>query len=168
MLGNRNASNLGVSDIPEGEERTGQKNIWRNNGWHFPKFLVKDKVLPDSSGEDTFSLLECVCVCVCVRARVCTHLQTHLSVCDPPLDCSLPGSSVHGIFQARILEWIDISSMLQGVFPTQGSKPHLWHWQVDSLPLSHLGSSPYQITASYFNLTNTHVGSTCGRSSSKP
>ena len=27
-----------------------------------------------------------------------------------PLDCSLPGSSVHGIFQARILEWVAISS----------------------------------------------------------
>ena len=25
-----------------------------------------------------------------------------------PMDCSLPGSSVHGILQARILEWIDI------------------------------------------------------------
>ena len=27
-----------------------------------------------------------------------------------PLDCSLPGSSVHGIFQARILEWVAIVS----------------------------------------------------------
>ena len=26
-----------------------------------------------------------------------------------PMDCSLPGSSVHGIFQARVLEWIAIS-----------------------------------------------------------
>ena len=26
-----------------------------------------------------------------------------------PVDCSLPGSSVHGIFQARILEWVAIS-----------------------------------------------------------
>ena len=25
------------------------------------------------------------------------------------MDCSLPGSSVHGIFQARVLEWVDIS-----------------------------------------------------------
>ena len=27
-----------------------------------------------------------------------------------PMDCSLPGSSVHGIFQARVLEWVAISS----------------------------------------------------------
>ena len=34
--------------------------------------------------------------------------------CDP-MDCSLPGSSVHGIFQARILEWgaIDLNLALQ-------------------------------------------------------
>ena len=31
-----------------------------------------------------------------------------LTLCNP-MDCSLPGSSVHGIFQARVLEWIAIS-----------------------------------------------------------
>ena len=41
------------------------------------------------------------CVCVCV--------QSCLTLCNP-MDCSLPGSSVHGIFQARIVEWIAISS----------------------------------------------------------
>ena len=35
--------------------------------------------------------------------------QNVKSLCDP-VDCSLPGSSVHGIFQARILEWVAISS----------------------------------------------------------
>ena len=30
--------------------------------------------------------------------------------------------------------------LLQGIFPTQGWNPHLLHWQVDSLPLSHQGS----------------------------
>ena len=34
--------------------------------------------------------------------------QSCLTLCHP-MDCSLPGSSVHGIFQARILEWIVIS-----------------------------------------------------------
>ena len=35
--------------------------------------------------------------------------------------------------------------LFQGIFPTQGWNPHLWHllhWQVESLPLSHLGSPP--------------------------
>ena len=35
-------------------------------------------------------------------------IQSCPTLCDP-IDCSLPGSSVHGIFQARVLEWIAIS-----------------------------------------------------------
>ena len=34
--------------------------------------------------------------------------QSCLTLCDP-VDCNLPGSSVHGIFQAMVLEWIAIS-----------------------------------------------------------
>ena len=34
-------------------------------------------------------------------------LQSGPTLCDP-MDCSLPGSSVHGILQARILEWVVI------------------------------------------------------------
>ena len=34
--------------------------------------------------------------------------QSCLTLCDP-MDCSLPGSSVHGIFQARVLGWVAIS-----------------------------------------------------------
>ena len=34
--------------------------------------------------------------------------QLCLTLCDP-MDCSLPGSSVHGIFQARVLEWVAIA-----------------------------------------------------------
>ena len=40
---------------------------------------------------------------ICVCALPC------LTLCNP-IDCSPPGSSVHGIFQARILEWVAISS----------------------------------------------------------
>ena len=42
--------------------------------------------------------------------------QSCLTLSDP-MDCSLPGSSVHGIFQARVLEWVAIAfsdSMLYG------------------------------------------------------
>ena len=35
--------------------------------------------------------------------------QTCLTLCDP-IDSSPPGSSVHGIFQARVLEWVAVSS----------------------------------------------------------
>ena len=62
--------------------------------------------------------------------------QLCLTLCNP-MDCSLPGSSVHGVSQASILESVAIS-FLQGNVPTQGLNPCLLcllHWQVGSLPL---------------------------------
>ena len=56
-----------------------------------------------------------------------------------PWTVAQPASSVYGIFQARILEWVALSHSTE-IFPTQGSNLHLLHWQVDSLSLSHLGS----------------------------
>ena len=65
------------------------------------------------------------------------------TLCDP-MDCSLLGSSVHGIFQARVLEWVAISFSRGSSLCLQRSKVCLLsvlYWQVDFLPLSHLGSS---------------------------
>ena len=67
-------------------------------------------------------------VCMCA-----TSLQSCLTLCN----CSPPGSSVHGILLARILEWVAMP-LLQGTFLTQGLNPHLLcplPWQVGSLPL---------------------------------
>ena len=64
-----------------------------------------------------------MCVCACSVAQLC------LTLCDP-MDCSLPGSSVQRIFQARILEWITISS--SGDLPNSGKVPcllQLLHWR---------------------------------------
>ena len=47
----------------------------------------------------------CVCVCVCVCVLVTQLCPT---LCDP-VNCNSPGSSVQGILQARILEWVTIS-----------------------------------------------------------
>ena len=55
-------------------------------GWKFPRQLV------------------CLCVCACVLS--CSVMSTLCS----PTDYNLPGSSVHRISQARILEWVAISS----------------------------------------------------------
>ena len=68
----------------------------------------------------------------CLVAKLC------LTLCDP-MGCSLPGSSIHGISQARILEWVVIF-LLHGIFSSQGANLHLLRWQADSLPLSHQGS----------------------------
>ena len=61
-----------------------------------------------------------ICICMakslfCPPETIATLLidyvlvtQSSPTLCDP-MDCSLPGSSVRGVFQARILEWIAIS-----------------------------------------------------------
>ena len=50
----------------------------------------------------------CVCVCVCILFQfmyICMLVaQSCLTLCDS-MDCSQPRSSVHGILQARMLEW---------------------------------------------------------------
>ena len=56
----------------------------------------------DSNSESHTVTRVCVCVCVCSVAQLC------LTLCDPTV-CSLPGSSIHGISQARTLEWVVIS-----------------------------------------------------------
>ena len=44
----------------------------------------------------------------CMDVYVCLGCKSCLTLCES-MDCSLPGSSVRGIFQARILEWVAIS-----------------------------------------------------------
>ena len=49
-------------------------------------------------------------VATMVKARIFIALvaQSRLTLCDP-VDCTPPGSSAHGISQARVLEWVAIS-----------------------------------------------------------
>ena len=64
--------------------------------------------------------------------------QLRPTLCDS-VNRSPSGLSVHA--QARVLEWVAISFLLQGIFLTQGSDPSLLlllNWQADSLPLHHL------------------------------
>ena len=72
--------------------------------------------------------------CVCVYTQLC------LTLCDP-MDCSPPGSSVHGVSQARILERLPFPSPGDLLEPGSNScLLHLPHWQVGPIPLRHLGS----------------------------
>ena len=70
-------------------------------------------------------------MCVCSATQMC------LTLCYL-MDCSLPGSSVHGLLQVRILEWVAISSP-KGIFLIQGLNlclPLLLHCQGNSLLLT--------------------------------
>ena len=62
-----------------------------------------------------FQSTQCVCVCVCVC--VYTKSQSCLTLCGP-MDCGPQDSSVHGISQARILEWVTVS--FSGDLPNPG------------------------------------------------
>ena len=64
-------------------------------------------------------------------AMLCLVAQLCLTLCDPT-DCSPPGSSVHGVLQARILEWVAMSS--SGDLSNPGIKPRSPTLQADSLP----------------------------------
>ena len=48
-------------------------------------------------------------VCLSILTRLCLVTQSHPTLCNP-MDYSLPGSSVHGILQERILEWVAMYS----------------------------------------------------------
>ena len=52
--------------------------------------------------------------CLCMHAK---SLQLCLTLHDP-MDCSLPGSSVHGILLARILEWVAMPSSRESMDQT--------------------------------------------------
>ena len=71
---------------------------------------------------------------MCVRGG---GTQSCPTLCDS-MDVSPPGSSVHEIFQARILEWVPFPS--PGDLPDPGTETVSPAWKVDSLPLSHLES----------------------------
>ena len=81
-----------------------------------------------SRGEEVW--LQSACMCA-------QSLQLYPTLCDA-MDCSPPGSSVHGILQARILEWVAMPSS-RGIFPRdQGSNLSLLcvlNWQMGSLLL---------------------------------
>ena len=67
------------------------------------------------------------------------------------MECSLPGSSVHGTLQARILEWVPFPSPRD--LPDPGIEPRSPAWQGDSLPLRRQGSPKHISPCVLFSLT---------------
>ena len=73
--------------------------------WDFPFFSFK---------RDMYQKFCCVFP---LFLDVGSRMVSDLSVCSSCLDCSPPGSSAHGILQARILEWVAISSSRGSSWP---------------------------------------------------
>ena len=87
----------------------------------------------------------CLCVCVCSVTQLCPNLYN-------PMDCSLPGSSVHGIFQARILKWVAIS------YSRGYSRPRDWT-RVSCISYTdrHPGGPELFIKNSIFSIYSTQI-----------
>ena len=94
---------------------------------YFNKVSVISRFLPKSALSRFYQLQP--------RGVVCMHAKPFQScpiLCDP-LNHTLPSSSVHGILQTRILEWVQPSPS-PGNLPNPGIKLHSPVLQVDSLP----------------------------------
>ena len=60
----------------------------------------------DSPGKNTG--VGCRLLLQCMKVKSKSELAQSCLTASDPMDCSLPGSSIHGIFQARVLEWVAI------------------------------------------------------------
>ena len=89
-------------------------------------------------------------VCVCVGTQLCPTL------CDEWTDYSPPGSSVHGIFQVGILEWVAFSSPED--LPKPGIKPGAPALQTDSLSVE-LPGKPIDIYDFQFSIWMKYTSS---------
>ena len=72
----------------------------------------------DSLGKNTG--VGCHFLLQCMEVKSQSEVAQSCPTLSDPMDCSLPGSSVHGIFQARVLEWVAIS------FSRGYSRPMTW------------------------------------------
>ena len=82
-------------------------------------------------GKNFPEMPHCMYVCVCARALSYSDVSDSLW----PVDCSPPGSSDHGILQARILEWVAISFFRGSSWPRDGKgSPALKAYPLPSEP----------------------------------
>ena len=76
----------------------------------------------DSPGKDTG--VGCHFLLQCMKVKSESEVaQSCLTLCDP-MDCSLPGSFLHGIFQARVLEWVAIAMFIAALFTVAKIQKH--------------------------------------------
>ena len=90
-------------------------------------------------------------------SRCAKLIQLCPTLCDP-MACSPPGYSVRGIPQARILEWVVISSFRESSWPRDWIS--LLHWKADSLPLAPPGKlkvPPLPFCSYSYRLTELHA-----------
>ena len=108
---------------------------------YFWEYYIMLKVLKDDSSHIYILSLIGASYWTLKRNTVC--VESCPTLCDP-IDCSLPGYSVHGSFTGKNIEWVVIS-FSRGTPPIRGLNPCvlcLLHWQADSLLFSWVQFSP--------------------------
>ena len=110
----------------------------------------------NDSCKDVYILISVTHEYVVCCAQLC------LTLCDP-VDCSPPGSSVRGISQARIMEWVAISPFRRSFWPgcECGSLSCLLHCRQILYPLSHWGSPLTQWVCYYTTKETLQMGLHC-------
>ena len=71
----------------------------------------------DSPGKNTG--VGCHFLLQCMKVKNESEVAQSFPSLSDPMDCSLPGSSVHVIFQARVLEWVAIAFSVEFQYPFQ-------------------------------------------------
>ena len=106
-----------------------RKTFWKVDIYLLPGIVIvlisQGKVQVDILSKPYFHRIYFLRLCLCLLTQSC------LTLCNP-MDCSPPASSVHGISQARILEWVAIPFSRD--LPDPGIESRYSVLQVDSLP----------------------------------
>ena len=115
----------------------------------------------DSPGKNTG--VGCHFLLQCMRVKSESEVAQSFPTLSDAMDCSLPGSSVHGFSRQEYWSGVPLPSptvvasgficlMSYGIFPDQGSDPCLLHWQSDFLWLNHR-----EALFCYLNITQSSV-----------
>ena len=97
----------------------------------------------DSPGKNTG--VGCLFLLQCMQVKSESEVAQSCPTLSDPMDCSLPGSSIHGIFQARVLEWVAIAfSSSYKVIKTKISIKESYHG--------------FHMSSLTFNMRETHTG----------
>ena len=93
----------GHTELDTTEATQQQQQVWIEIDLGTANIKVFSYCLWGSQGKNT----EVVChfLLQCMKVKSESQVAQSYQTLSDPMDCSLPGSSVHGIFQARVLEW---------------------------------------------------------------
>ena len=113
----------------------------------------------DSPGKDTG--VGCHFLLQCMKVKSESEVAQSCPTLSNPMDCSLPGSSVDGIFQVKSTE-VGCHCLLQRIFPTQGSNLGILHCRQTLYHLKHQGSQSYLKIQSFLGQNCVAFYQRCG------